>query len=45
MNYSGQIDYNRTFGSHTIGAKGNASRGILKGSNRFIVKTGYSVQL
>lgn len=34
MNYSGQIDYNRTFGSHTVGAMGNVSREeYSKGSN------------
>ena len=34
MNYSGQIDYNRTFGSHSVGAMGNVSREeYSRGSN------------
>ncbi|HBX87041.1 MAG TPA: SusC/RagA family TonB-linked outer membrane protein [Marinilabiliaceae bacterium] len=34
MNYSGQIDYNRTFGSHTVGVMGNVSREeYSRGSN------------
>ena len=34
MNYSGQIDYNNTFGSHTVGLMGNVSREeYSRGSN------------